>query len=337
VHRNEYKSAALVDIETKFAASPDLQKIYSDAESMVYAVAPTQLSHSTLTNADTVLVSADQRLPDLVALGMVRSWRDMGVVVTGAPRERFYVALPAIDTLPTHVLMGNDEEPEAYGLTPADTIAKDDQAKLLARPPSLVAIHVLPVATSDITVTVSLQNQLIVNGVTWGTIRERDVTVAVDSAFLQPQTRGNQQWPAGAQIITLRMQPGQSERINVDASSATLVRLRAFAGQVIPPPLQSLPMQIAITATTTTITVQGVQGSLLLQGIVAATGKAVTIPIETAGDVQLSIAQFAPLADGRYQLVFVSVHRQRVVLANLQVTNNQWDVQTIPLPLTLIY
>ena len=337
IHHNEYKSAALADIETKFAASPNLQKIYGDADSTVYAVAATQLSHPTLTNADTVLVSADQRLPDLVALGMVRSWRDMGVVVTGAPRERFYVALPAIDTLPTHVLMGNDEEPEAYGLTPADTIAKDGQAKLLARPPSLVAIHVLPAATSDITVTVSLQNQLIVNGVSWGTIRERDVTVAVDSAFLQPQIRGNQQWPAGAQIITLRMQPGQSERIKVDAASAALVRLRAFVGAVTPPPLQSLPMQIAITATNTTMTVQGVQGSLLLQGIVAATGKAVTIPIETAGDVQLSIAQFAPLADGRYQLLFVSVHRQRVVLANLQVANNQWDVQTIPLPLTLIY
>jgi len=337
VHRNEYKPAALIDLETKFAASPDLQKVYGDADSTVYAVTPTQLSHPTLTNADTVLVSADQRLPDLVALGMVRAWRDMGVVITGAPRERFYVALPAIDTLPTHVLMGNDEEPEAYGLTPADTIATDGQAKLLARPPSLVAIHVLPVATSDITVTVSLQNQLLVNGIAWGTLHDRDITIAVDGAFLQSQTRGKQQWPVGAQIITLRMQPGQSERIHVDAASAALVRLRAFAGHVVPPPLQSLPMQIAITATNTTMTVQGVQGSLLLQGIVAATGKAVTIPIETAGDVQLNIAQFAPLADGRYQLLFVSVHRQRVVLANLQVANNQWDVQTIPLPLTLIY
>jgi hypothetical protein len=133
------------------------------------------------------------------------------------------------------------------------------------------------------------------------------------------------------------MHPGQSERINVDASTAALVRLRAFAGHVVPPPLQSLPMHIAITATTNTITAQGVQGSLLLQGIVAATGKAVTIPIAAVGDVQLNIAQFAPLADGRYQLLFVSVHRQRVVLANLQVANNQWDVQTIPLPLTLIY
>jgi hypothetical protein len=337
VHRNEYKPAALIDLETKFAASPDLQKIYGDAESSVYAVVSSQLLRPALTHADTVLVSADQRLPDLVALGMVRSWRDMGVAVTGAPRERFYVALPAIDTLPSHVLIGNDEEPEAYGLTPADMVVTDGQVTLLARPPTLIAFHVLPVATNDITLTVSLQNQLLVNGIAWGTLHDRDITIAVDGAFLQPQTRGKQQWPVGAQIITLRMQPGQSERINVDASSAALVRLRAFAGQVVLPPLQSLPMHIAITATNTTMTVQGVQGSLLLQGIVAATGKAVTIPIETAGDVQLNIAQFAPLADGRYQLLFVSVHRQRVVLANLQVANNQWDVQTIPLPLTLIY
>lgn len=337
VHRQEYEPADLNNIEIKFATSSDLQKIYSDAHTTVYAVATTQLARPTLTNADTVLMSADQRLPDLVALGMVRHWRDKGITVTGAPRERFYAALPATDTLASHVLIGHDEEPEAYGLTPADTIAMDGQAKLLARPPALVGIQVLPVATSDITVTFSLQNQLIVNGVPWCTLTSRYATIAVDSAFLQPQTRGNQQWPAGAQIISLRMQPGQSERIKVDASSAALVRLRAFAEQVTLPPLQSLPMQLDITATATTMTVQGVQGSLLLQGIVAATGKAVTFPIETTGDVQLNIAQFAPLADGRYQLTFVSVHQQRVVLANLQVSNNQWNVQTIPLSLTLIY
>ena len=176
-----------------------------------------------------------------------------------------------------------------------------------------------------------------INGLPWCTLTDADATVAIDGAFLQPQTRGDQQWPAGAQIMLLRMHHGQSERVKVDATSAVLVRLRAFVGHVALPPLQSLPMQIDITATNTTMAIRGVQGSLLLQGIVAATGQAVTIPIETAGDVQLSIAQFAPIADGRYQLLFVSVHRQRVVLANLQVTNNQWDVQTISLPLTLIY
>ena len=337
IHRSQYKPASLADIETKFATSPDLHKIYSDAESTAYAVAPTLLTQPTLTNTDTVLISADQRLPDLIALGMVRYWRDRGVAVTGAQRERFYAALPPSNTLPTHVLIGKDEEPESYGLTPADMSVTDGQAMILTRPRTLQGIYALPAATSDITLTFSLQNQLLVNGLPWCIFTDTEATVAIDGAFLQPQTRGDQQWPAGAQIMLLRMHHGQSERVKVDATSAVLVRLRAFVGHVALPPLQSLPMQIDITATNTTMAIRGVQGSLLLQGIVAATGQAVTIPIETAGDVQLSIAQFAPIADGRYQLLFVSVHRQRVVLANLQVTNNQWDVQTISLPLTLIY
>lgn len=337
IHRSQYKAASLADIETKFATSPDLHKIYSDAESTAYAVTPTLLTQPTLTNTDTVLISADQRLPDLIALGMVRYWRDRGVAVTGAQRERFYAALPPSNTLPTYVLIGKDEEPESYGLTPADMSVTDGQAMILTRPRTLQGIYALPAATSDITLTFSLQNQLLVNGLPWCTFTDTEATVAIDSAFLQPQTRGNQQWPAGAQIMLLRMHRGQSERVKVDATSASLVRLRAFTGPVSLPPLQSLPMQMDITATNTTMTIRGVQGNLLLQGIVAATGQAVTVPIANVGDVQLSIAQFAPLADGRYQLLFVSVHRQRVVLANLQVANNQWNVQGMPVPLTLIY
>jgi hypothetical protein len=337
VHRNEYKPAALIDLETKFTASPDLQKIYGDADSTVYAVAPSRLLRPALTNGDTVLVSADQRLPDLVALGMLRTWRDMGLTVTGAPRERFYAALPASVTLPSHVLIGNDEEPEAYGLTPADAIAMDGQATLLARPHALVAFYKLPVATSDITLTVSSQNQLTVNGIPWGTIPVRDVTIAVDSAFLQPQTRGNQQWSAGAQSHCIADATGSirthHRKRNISSLGAITSVCRSGDDSAFAKPAHAY----CGYGTTTSMTVRGGHGDLLLQGIVAATGKAVTIPIAATGDVQLTIDQFAPLADCRYQLLFVSAHRQHVVLANLLVANHQWDVQSIPLPLTLIY
>jgi len=51
----------------------------------------------------------------------------------------------------------------------------------------------------------------------------------------------------------------------------------------------------------------------------------------------VAVGEVPALATGHYQVVVVTTHGQRIVVANLWVTTSGWRWQAIPQPLTLVY
>ena len=88
--------------------------LYDAPDAVVYALPASALAAPAIVPGTRVLISADPRLPDLVALGMRQSWHTVGAVVVGPARERFYAAqvLP-VGVLPDEWLLGANEEPES--------------------------------------------------------------------------------------------------------------------------------------------------------------------------------------------------------------------------------
>jgi len=115
------------------------------------------------------------------------------------------------------------------------------------------------------------------------------------------------------------------------------VRVRVYDRLVALPPLQSVPLRLDPRVEGRSLVLQGIAGDVQLQGIEAATGKAVTHPIPAGDSIRISAGVLPPLANGHYQVVVLTAHGQRIVAANLWIEAGVWRWQAIPQQLTLVY
>jgi hypothetical protein len=163
------------------------------------------------------------------------------------------------------------------------------------------------------------------------------LTIVFDVAVLQRVTVDGVTLDPGAQQVSILLHPGEEHMLQWDSTKAALVRVRVFDREVDLPALQSVPLRIEPRIDDSDMVLQGIAGDVQLQGIEDATGKAVTYPIPGADSIKIAAGVTLPLADGHYQVVVLSPHGQRIVVANLWIKSGAWRWQAIPLPLTLVY
>jgi hypothetical protein len=285
-----------------------------------------------------VWISADPRLPDLVALGMRQSWGTAGAVVVGPARERFYGghALPAGE-LPDEWLLGANEEPESVGVTAAEAVATGAGGVRYRRPLGLLLAQPVVFASGRITVAFDGDGSVRMNDTVLTQSNVATLTMVFDAAVLgQQRIAGNDLGP-GAQLVTVTVQRGSTQTIVWDAEVAALVRLRVFDRRVAVPALRSVPLAVNVQVDGEALVLQAGTAEVQLQGIEDATGKAVTHPLPAAATTRVAAGEVPALATGHYQVVVVTTHGQRIVVANLWVTASGWRWQAIPQPLTLVY
>ncbi|RLT33535.1 MAG: hypothetical protein DWI55_02535 [Chloroflexi bacterium] len=283
-------------------------------------------------------ISADSRLPDLVALGMRQSWQSAGGVVAGPVRERFYggQAFP-VGELPDEWLLGGNEEPESVGVTAADAIATGAGGVRYRRPPGLLLAQPVVFASGRVTVGFDGDGSVRMNDVVLTQSSAAALTMVFDAAVLGQQRIAGTDLGPGAQLVTLTVQRGSTQTIVWDAEAAALVRLRVYDLGVAVPALRSVPLAVEVQVDGDALVLRAGAADVQLQGIEDATGKAVTHPLPAATITRVAAGEVPALATGHYQVVVVTTHGQRIVVANLWVTASGWRWQAIPQPLTLVY
>ena len=309
---------------------------YDAADALVVDLPPDALREQPLQSGQSLWLSADARLPDLVALGQLHAWQRAGVVVRGAARERFYPDLPALTGLPDAWLLGATEEPESVGVTPQDAVLQAAGAVRYARPAGLVAADAVGYPAGTVTLKADAQGQVTANGTVIAQTAREQILVVFDAAVLTPQRIGAMTVPAGAQVVRVPLRRGSEATLRWDPTQAALVRVRVFDRVVDVPALQSIPVRIDARVDGPALVLHGLVGVVQLQGIEDASGKAVThpVPIDTT---RLAADVLPALAAGHYQVVVLAPHGQRLVVANLWIDGSGWRWQAIPVPLTLVY
>lgn len=335
VHRESERGQAHI---TAMEACTLCTVLYDAPDAVAYALPASSLATPAIAPGTRVWISADSRLPDLVALGMRQSWHTAGAVVVGPARERFYgaQAVPA-GVLPDEWLLGANEEPESVGVTAADGIATGAGGVRYRRPTGLIFAQ--PVASTAGRVTVVFDGD--------GTVRMDDIvltqsdapaiTMVFDAALLRQQRIAGIDLAPGAQLVKVTVQRGTTQTIVWDAEVAALVRLRVYDREVAVPALRSVPLSVGMKVEGDALVLQAGAAAVQLQGIEDATGKAVTYPLPSGAPTRVAAGEVPALATGHYQVVIVTSYGQRIVAANLWVTASGWRWQAIPQSLILVY
>jgi hypothetical protein len=318
------------------ARCPTCRVMYDEADALVVALPPSALVAPPLRPGQVVWISADARLPDLVAFGLQRFWDRAGVTVTGAARERFSPALPGTTNLPDAWLLGTTEEPESVGMTPADAVVSAAGATRYARPADLLAAQ--PVATPSGHVVVRSDDSGVWVGESLLAASDAaTVTVVFDVAVRGAVTIAGQRLAPGAQTLALAVQRGAAPlQLVWEPAQAALVRVRVYAGNRQVPPLQSVPFVVESEVDGAALRIAGDVDDVQLQGIEAGSGKAVTHALARQTR-RIAVDTVPSLQPGHYQVVCNAPHGQRTVVANLWIDGSGWRWQAIPVALTLVY
>ena len=312
--------------------------LYDAPDAVVYTIPPSSLAAPAIIPGTRVWISADPRLPDLVALGMRQSWQTAGAVVVGPARQRFYGAkvLP-VGVLPDEWLLGANEEPESVGVTAADAVATGAGGVRYRRPTGLLLAQPVVFASGRVTVAFDANGSVRMDDAVLTQSSAAALTMVFDAAVLRQQRIAGTDLGPGAQLVTLAVQRGSTQTIVWDAESAALVRLRVYDRGVAVPALRSVPLAVGVQVDGDALVLRAGAADVQLQGIEDATGKAVTHPLPAGATTRVAAGEVPALATGHYQVVVVTTHGQRIVVANLWVTGSGWRWQAIPQPLTLVY
>ncbi|MFM7677999.1 MAG: hypothetical protein ACKO83_04030, partial [Roseiflexaceae bacterium] len=282
-----------------------------------------------------VWVSSDTRLHDLVAFGAVQGLRARGVLLSGSARPRFYTTLGESTFLPDAWLLGSVEEPESVGVTAADSVVTAAGAILYRRPATLIAAQAITPKNGMLTVDYNAAGVVLLDGVQVGISSSQSVTVVFDAAVLKSQRIGTQTYVPGAQMVTMTLTRGQHTQLKWDTHSANLVRMRIFDDAQSLPALQSRPFFAEAHISGDGLDLPDWDGEILLRGIEASSGRAVT-HIMLPHTRHIAPSALA-LEAGQYQVVFVTSHGQQIVMANIIVDAQGWHWQVIPAQLMLVY
>ncbi len=141
IHRNEYDAEKLARLLAWADVTPLLRRRAEVGDALVYTITPEADMPSPLTAGVSVFISSDERVPGVLALGLIRRWEAGGVVLHGAGRTRYYPNLKPI--LPGQVcdygLLSVDEDPVAAGYDIERLRWRSNGLALYARDPRLIA------------------------------------------------------------------------------------------------------------------------------------------------------------------------------------------------------
>ena len=334
VHRDAPEAPRIL---TALATCTACVKAYDAPDAVVYFIPANALMTPAVAEGTRLWISADARLPDLVALGSAHVWATQGVQVEGPARERFYTAWDTAQDIPDAWLLGASEEPESVGVSPADAVVQAAGAIRYHRPEGLLAAQPVAFPDGEAHVSYSQSGLLHIDTTSIVTSRAPELTIVFDVAVVDTVQIADATLAPGAQTLTVRISRGQEQTLAWDFTRAAIVRVRVFDRAVTVPQLDSTPLRIDPRVDGETLVLQRVSGDVQLQGIEDATGKAVTHPIPAGDSMRIAAGVLPPLANGHYQVVVITAHGQRIVAANLWIEAGKWRWQPIPVPLTLVY
>ena len=141
IHRNEYDPEKLTRLLAWAETTPLLQRRVEIGDALVYTITSQAAAPSPEMAGASVFVSADERAPGMLALGLIRRWEAEGSTLYGSGRTRYYPAMrsPRPGQVFDYGLLAEDEDPNVAGFDARGVRWRSNGLALYARDPHLIA------------------------------------------------------------------------------------------------------------------------------------------------------------------------------------------------------
>ncbi|MGQ9895906.1 MAG: hypothetical protein ACUVSY_19175, partial [Roseiflexus sp.] len=135
IHRDEYDPETLARLLAWADATPLLNLRAEVGDALVYTIDPQANPSSTALIGASIFVSSDERVPGVLALGLIRRWEAEGARLYGFERTRYYPALrmPQPGQIFDYGLLAADEDPLLYGFDTEGTRWRSNGLAMYAR------------------------------------------------------------------------------------------------------------------------------------------------------------------------------------------------------------
>ncbi|WP_298816423.1 hypothetical protein [Chloroflexus sp.] len=341
-------------------------------EAVVYAIKPVLTLPSNISGA-TLYLSANSRIPGMLALSFARRWQEAGGIVYGPQRPSFYPALaePQAGQVFDYVALAINEDPLPFGADPTAVIWQDSRLAIYKVANSLIATFEPGVPEPGqyhprhpATLTVVILGDSIVIDRARFALPEwlEQATLALDVASLEEQDiRINGELhrvSAGGQRLVMTIRRDQPVTIDGDPAIFSIARLQLWRDT--PNQMHATGVAICIDSALSgaQLSIAGrISGAdqiiLEILGAEAGTERPVslvrgTIAVANGGSVNAIIDLLQPEAewleqvndavDGRY-IAYVKplAAADGIPIAQFQVRNGQIvAAQALPIPLTVL-
>lgn len=141
VHRDEFDPEKLTRFLTWADHTSLLQRRAEIGNALVYTVTPQAYPPLPVMKGASVFVSSDERVPGIIALGLIQRLKAEGALLYGSQRTRYYSSLrnPQAGQVFDYGLLATDEDPLRYGFDAQGVIWNMHGLVLYARDPGLRA------------------------------------------------------------------------------------------------------------------------------------------------------------------------------------------------------
>lgn len=287
LHRDEYDPATLAALVAGLEAAPGVSRRAEVGESLVYTLAPAPALDLA---PGSVFVSADERLPGLPVLGLIRRWQGEGRALYGPGRVRFYRPLrePPPGLVADYGLLAAGEEPATLGYAEAGLIWEGLGLALYRRDPALLASLSLatpvpgqfhpryPAAVELSTTPTGLRAGAAAVAFV---APAQGLRVELDVASLAPAELrvGDSRLalPAGLSTVGLALPAGAPLAVGGDPATVALLQLRALAAAPEPAAARAAPGLVAEASA-------ALDGSALTVDVRGAGGRGVLLDVRGA-------------------------------------------------------
>ncbi|MGB9751520.1 hypothetical protein [Roseiflexus castenholzii] len=251
IHRNEYDAEQLARLLAWADATPLLRRRAEIGDALVYTISPEAEMPSLAMTGASVFVSADERVPGVLALGLIRRWKAEGANLYGAGRTRYYPELQPLHAgqVCDYGLLAADEDSVVAGFNTDGLRWRSNGLALYARDPHMIAALDLaqPVAgqfhpsyPSTLTVVLEERRMRIANMVIPLDAPLTEVHIELDIASLSAQTLviGDTTYAIapGAVTIAAPVTLNQPAQINGSTDAAVIQRIRVLSAPRAPTP-----------------------------------------------------------------------------------------------------
>jgi hypothetical protein len=141
IHRDEYEPEKLASLKAWADTTPLLSRRAEVGDALVYVINPQALPPLPAANNASIFISADERVPGVLALGLVQRWKAEGASLYGFERTRYYPALrrPQPGQVFDYGLLAADENPLRYGFDAENLLWQSNGLALYRRDSRLLA------------------------------------------------------------------------------------------------------------------------------------------------------------------------------------------------------
>ncbi|MFQ3684118.1 hypothetical protein, partial [Roseiflexus sp.] len=260
IHSNEYDAEKLSHLLAWADSTPLLRRRAEIGDALVYAITPEADVPSPITAGASVCISSDERVPGVLALGLIRRWEAARTVLYGNGRTRYYPDLKPLrpGQVCDYGLLAADEQPLTTGFDAEGLRWRSNGLAFYARDPRLIAAFDLaqpvvgqfhPAYPSNLTVTVETDRVHIANTLLPLQASLTKAYIELDIASLQAQTltigEATYAIPPGAITITAPVALDRTVPIVGAPGVTALQRIRVLSAPRAPAPLPEGAMALS--------------------------------------------------------------------------------------------